>query len=41
VVFTLTYAFTWPPLIAALTHDDVAWDDSQTTKDFYTKTTTS
>jgi hypothetical protein len=41
VVFTLTYPFTRPPLIAALSHYNIAWDDSLTAKDFYTKTTTS
>jgi hypothetical protein len=35
VIFTLADAFTWPPFVTALTHDDVAWVDSLTAKDFY------
>jgi hypothetical protein len=31
----LADAFTWPPFVTALTHDDVAWVDSLTAKDFY------
>jgi len=41
VIFALAYAFAWPPLVAALTRDDVAWDSSLTAIEFHAKTTTS
>jgi hypothetical protein len=40
VIFALAYAFAWPPFIAALTRNDVAWDDRLSAKDFNAKTTT-
>jgi len=35
VIFPLAYAFTWPPFVTALTHDDVAWVYGLTAIDFH------
>jgi hypothetical protein len=40
VIFALADAFAWPPFIAALTRNDVAWNDRLSAKDFNAKTTT-